>query len=1135
MKHLSLTLCAIAIAILSNAQISQGGSPLSWQTDKIDLSELRFHTMPSFDEIIMRAEDDINNTSKDVPFRFGKNFDVNLGLSDGEWTDLPNGDRLWNLGIESIGAFSLNFLFSTFNLPEGGKLFIYNEDKSYKIGAFTSENNTPEKTLPTYPLPGERIILEYYEPAASAGLTELKIGRITHGYRDLDVIARGIGDSGTCNNNVICAEGDDWRDEINAVAMIVVGSNGICTGALVNNTANDGHPYFLTANHCTGGGVTNWVFRFNWQSPACGDNNPTENTVDFQTVSGSAMLAQGTSADYALLEINSGNPIPLAYNPYYAGWDASGVNPTSQVGIHHPSGDLKKISFDTNPAGTASYGGATNWRIFNWEDGTTEPGSSGSPLFDQNHNIIGQLFGGEATCNNNVNDYYGKFDITYPNVCQWLAPGCNTTVVDGFNPDTPTSSIDLNVQSITGASGVFCSDAITPSVVVRNAGSSSITSFTLNYDVDGTNSQLINWTGSLTTGNSVTLNIGSITGIASGNHTFNASTSSPNGGTDENTSNDTGSSNFSSVGSGSTVTLDILTDNYPAETTWEIIDQTNSSTVASGGPYTGTQTNYAQDICLANGCYELIFYDSFGDGMQYNGVVGNYILTDPLGNTLAEIVTGGNFGSQGNHAFCLTGTSVTASFSSDSQNVCVNSSIQFTDTSLGGPTTWNWTFPGGSPANSTDASPLVTYATPGTYDVSLTVANGALNDTETLTGYLTVTPSNTYYLDSDGDGYGSSNSIIDCSPQGDFNATITGDCNDNDVNINPGATEVCDGIDNNCNSQIDEGVSQITYYEDVDGDGFGSSNSIIDCSPQGDFNVTIAGDCNDNDVNINPGASESCDGIDNNCDSQIDEGVSQVTYYEDVDGDGFGSSNSILNCSPQGDFNATSTGDCNDNDVNINPGASESCDGIDNNCDSQIDEGVSQITYYEDLDGDGFGSGNSILNCSPQGDFNATSTGDCNDNDVNINPSSSEICGNNLDDNCDSLIDENQNTYYADSDLDGFGDLGSPILACDTSSGIVNNSLDCDDTNSNIYPNAPGSMEGLDNDCNGTIEGDELTPASCPGDFDGNNMVNITDLLVMLEVYGCNTGDCFVDMNGDGNTTIEDIGLFLSFFGSTCN
>ncbi len=1001
MKHLFLTFFAIALGMISHGQISQGGSPLSWQTDKIDLSELRFHKMPSFDELIMRSEDDINNATKDVPFRFGKNFEVDLELSDGEWTDLPNGDRLWNLGIESADAFSLNFLFSTFNLPEGGKLFIYNEDRSYKIGAFTSENNTPEKTLPTYPLPGERIILEYYEPAAVAGLTELKIGRITHGYRDLDVIARGIGDSGTCNNNIICAEGDDWRDEINSVAMVVVGSNGICTGALVNNTANDGHPYFLTANHCTGSGVTNWVFRFNWQSPACGDNNPAENTIAFQTVSGSSMLAQGTSADYALLEINSGNPIPLDYNPYYAGWDASGVNPTSQVGIHHPSGDLKKISFDTNPAGTASYGGATNWRIFDWEDGTTEPGSSGSPLFDQNHNIIGQLFGGEATCSNNVNDYYGKFDVTYPNVCQWLAPGCNTIVVSGFNPNTPSASLDLDVQTITGASGVYCSDAITPSVVVRNAGSNTISSFILNYGIDGTNNQPITWDGSLTSGNAITLNIPTIAGIASGNHSFYASTSSPNGGTDENTSNDTESSNFSSVFNGSIVTLDILTDGYPEETTWEIIDQTNGFSISSGGPYTAAQTSYTEYICLSIGCYELIFYDSYGDGMQYQGVLGNYILTDPLGNTLAEIVTDGDFGSQGNHDFCLIDTSITASFSSDTQNVCVNSSIQFTDTSLGDLTSWNWTFPGGSPASSSDANPLVFYDTAGTYNVSLIATNGSLSDTEIIAGYITVTASNTYYLDSDGDGFGDDSFTTQaCFTPSNF-VTISGDCDPSNSSIYPGAPEVCDGIDNNCDGQIDEGIAQITYYADLDGDGFGSSSSIINCSPQGDFNVTISGDCNDNDANINP--------------------------------------------------------------------------------------------------------------------------------------SSTEICGNNLDDNCDSLIDENQITYYTDSDSDGYGDIGNPILACSTFSGIVDNSLDCDDTDSSVYPFAPGSAEGLDNDCNGNVEGDELAPASCPGDFDNDNLVTINDLLIILGVFGCNTGDCLIDMNSDGITTVADIGIFLSVFGISCN
>ncbi len=133
------------------------------------------------------------------------------------------------------------------------------------------------------------------------------------------------------------------------------------------------------------------------------------------------------------------------------------------------------------------------------------------------------------------------------------------------------------------------------------------------------------------------------------------------------------------------------------------------------------------------------------------------------------------------------------------------------------------------------------------------------------------------------------------------------------------------------------------------------------------------------------------------------------------------------------------------------------------------------------------------------------------------------------------MIDENQTTFYTDSDLDGYGDLGSPILACNTSSGIVDNSLDCDDTNSNVYPNASGSMEGLDNDCDGDIEGDELAPAFCPGDFDGDNIVNITDLLVMLELYGCDTGVCQADMNGDGNTNVEDIGIFLSYFGVSCN
>ncbi|WP_166637255.1 HYR domain-containing protein, partial [Algoriphagus boseongensis] len=315
-----------------------------------------------------------------------------------------------------------------------------------------------------------------------------------------------------------------------------------------------------------------------------------------------------------------------------------------------------------------------------------------------------------------------------------------------------------------------------------------------------------------------------------------------------------------------------------------------------------------------------------------------------------------------------------------------------------------------------------------------------------------------------------------------------GDCDDSDDTVYPGAPEVCDGKDNNCDGTIDEGV-QTAFYIDADGDGYGDLNAeaVFACAgPEG--YVTDNSDCDDSDDTVYPGAPELCDGKDNNCDGTIDEGV-QTAFYMDVDGDGFGDVNAeaVYACAaPEG--YVTDNSDCDDSDDTVYPGAPEVCDGKDNNCDGTIDEGV-QTAFFIDADGDGYGDVNAeaVFACAAAEGY-VVDNSDCDDSDDTVYPGAPELCDG-KDNNCDGTIDEGvQTAFYIDADGDGYGsENAQPEYFCLAPIGYADNNLDCDDQDPNKNPGSPESCS--DNPC---LDASPVTSISGPLDpIQINNPVQV--------------------------------------------
>ena len=374
-----------------------------------------------------------------------------------------------------------------------------------------------------------------------------------------------------------------------------------------------------------------------------------------------------------------------------------------------------------------------------------------------------------------------------------------------------------------------------------------------------------------------------------------------------------------------------------------------------------------------------------------------------------------------------------------------------------------------------------------------------------------------FYVDSDGDGYGDDENIVTgCQAELGL-STLSGDCNDSDPSISPIANEICDEVDNNCDGSIDNDATS-TFYADHDEDGYGSSGNTVEaCSAPAGY-VGNMEDCDDIDSEVHPQADELCDTVDNDCDGAVDEegAIDGSIWYRDADGDGYGNNNNTtVSCSQPTEYVSNNT-DCDDANGIFNPGATESCNGFDDDCDGDIDEegSTNAITFYADSDNDGFGDSNTMLYaCSIQSGY-VTNSDDCNDNDENIYLNAIETC-NGKDDNCNDEIDEyatDMLAYYVDLDGDGFGDPTTQELACSLPTTATLNDADCDDTNAGINPSATEICDSIDNNCDQSIDEDSAIDASTwyvDHDLDGYGALN--DTLISCAApsgYSANSDDC---------------------------
>ena len=388
-------------------------------------------SVDSLDLLALQMEDDLRDQQGLAPRYAVPNLVEITAATHGHWEKLDDKLAMWRLRFTCKNAISMNFGFQRWLLPIDSEMMIYNVEGTHRIRPFTIDDYNDSGELWTPAVAGGDVIIEIRCPQNAVTLIkeEIKLTSVNAGYRGFH---EAFGQqplpnntpslSGSCNIDVACPESVGWENEIDCVGVISTGGSTFCTGFMVNNTSQDGTPYFMTADHCgiVSGNAPSLVVYWNYENSFCrppgsaASGGPGDGVLN-QFSTGSIYRAGSATSDFTLVELNS--PPNAAFGVSFCGWDASTSAPTSAVGIHHPATDEKRISFENQPPSLS-----TNFVTVNdWDAGTTEPGSSGSPLFDQNHRVIGQLCCGGAACGNNLSDDYGRFSRSWNlGLAAWL-------------------------------------------------------------------------------------------------------------------------------------------------------------------------------------------------------------------------------------------------------------------------------------------------------------------------------------------------------------------------------------------------------------------------------------------------------------------------------------------------------------------------------------------------------------------------------------------------------------------------------------------------------------------------------------------------------------------------------------------